>query len=202
MIITPYNSSSPEGKKVLAGLADRFQLADSSCQQNVADILADIKQRGDEALLEYTRKFDSPNMTLDQLKVTDEEREAAYSQIDDNIMASITLAKDRIQSFHERELDDSWVLTREDGTITGRLVRPVASAGLYVPGGQGGKTPLVSSVLMNGIPAAIAGVARRVMVTPPDENGYVNPALLVAAQKIGITEIYKIRSLHSALYKN
>ena len=194
MIITPYSSSSPEGRQHLAGLADRFQLADSSCRQDVADILNDIKQRGDEALLEYTRKFDSPNMTLDQLKVTDQELEAAYSQVDNDLMASITLAKDRIQTFHEREMDDSWILTREDGAITGRLVRPVASAGLYVPGGQGGKTPLVSSVLMNGIPAGIAGVGRRVMVTPPNEKGSVNPALLVAAQEIGITEIYKTGS--------
>jgi histidinol dehydrogenase len=194
MIITPYSTSSAEGKRQIAGLADRFQLADSSCRQTVTDILNDIRERGDDALLEYTRKFDSPDMTIDQLKVTDDELRAAYGQVDDALMESITLAKDRIQTFHEREMDDSWILTREDGTITGRLVRPVASAGLYVPGGQGGKTPLVSSVLMNGIPAGIAGVARRVMVTPPDENGAVNPALLVAAQEIGITEIYKTGS--------
>jgi histidinol dehydrogenase len=86
------------------------------------------------------------------------------------------------------------MVTREDGAITGRIVHPVDSAGLYVPGGQGGKTPLVSSVLMNGIPAAIAGVEHRVMMTPPDKNGKVNPALLVAAQEIGITEIYKAGS--------
>lgn len=194
MIITPYSTSSQEGKQQLAGLADRFQLADSSCRQNVTDIINDIRTRGDDALLEYTRKFDSPNMTLDQLKVTADELQAAYGQVDSGIMESITLAKNRIQTFHEREMDDSWILTREDGTITGRLVRPVSSAGLYVPGGQGGKTPLVSSVLMNGIPAGIAGVSRRVMVTPPDENGAVNPALLVAAQEIGITEIYKTGS--------
>ncbi|MBC8318915.1 MAG: histidinol dehydrogenase [Desulfobulbaceae bacterium] len=194
MIITPYSTSSTEGKQQLASLADRFQLADSSCQQNVTDILNDIRTRGDDALLEYTRKFDAPGMTIDQLKVTDDELQSAYGQVDDALMASLTLAKDRIQTFHEREMDDSWILTREDGTITGRLVRPVSSAGLYVPGGQGGKTPLVSSVLMNGIPAGIAGVARRVMVTPPNENGAVNPALLVAAQEIGITEIYKTGS--------
>jgi histidinol dehydrogenase len=194
MIITPYTSSSSEGKQQLKGLLDRFQLADTSCQKSVTEILDNIRQRGDAALLEYTRKFDSPNMTLDQLKVTEAELQEAYNQVDSSLMASITLAKDRIQTFHEREMDDSWVLTRKDGTITGRLVRPVASAGLYVPGGQGGKTPLVSSVLMNGIPAGIAGVSRRVMVTPPDEKGSVNPALLVAAQEIGITEIYKTGS--------
>jgi len=109
-------------------------------------------------------------------------------------MAALDLAAERIYGFHEKEKEQSWIVTREDGTITGRLVHPVASAGLYVPGGQGGKTPLVSSVLMNGIPAAIAGVGRRVMVTPPDCEGNVNPALLVAAAKIGITEIYKAGS--------
>ena len=86
------------------------------------------------------------------------------------------------------------MVTREDGTITGRIVNPVDRAGLYVPGGQGGSTPLVSSVLMNGIPAAIAGVERRVMVTPPNQEGKIAPALLVAAQEIGITEIYKAGS--------
>ena len=194
MILTPYSTSSSEGKQQLSNLSDRFQLADISCQQNVTEILDDIKQRGDEALMEYTRKFDSPNMSLDQLKATENELQEAYNNVDSDLMTSITLAKERIQTFHEREMDDSWMLTREDGTITGRLVRPVASAGLYVPGGQGGKTPLVSSVLMNGIPAGIAGVSRRVMVTPPDEQGSVNPALLVAAQEIGITEIYKTGS--------
>jgi histidinol dehydrogenase len=91
-------------------------------------------------------------------------------------------------------MEDSWLLTRDDGTVTGRLVRPVDSAGLYVPGGQGGSTPLVSSVLMNGIPARIAGVKRRVMVTPPDARGRISPALLVAAREVGISEIYKCGS--------
>jgi len=91
-------------------------------------------------------------------------------------------------------MEDSWLQTREDGSIVGRLVRPVDSAGLYVPGGQGGVTPLVSSVLMNGIPANIAGVHRRVMVTPPGGDGTISPYLLVAAQEIGITEIYKVGS--------
>jgi histidinol dehydrogenase len=91
-------------------------------------------------------------------------------------------------------MEDSWMLTREDGSITGRLVRPVDSAGLYVPGGKEGATPLVSSVLMNGIPAQIAGVRRRVMVTPPNREGGVSPALLVAAREIGIDEVYKVGS--------
>lgn len=194
MIITPVTSQSPEGKKKLALLADRFQLADPAVRAGVSEIIEAVREGGDKTLLEYTRKFDSPEMSAGQLKVTEEEIDRAYEEVDDTLLASLELARSRIQAFHERELEQSWILTREDGTITGRLVRPVDSAGLYVPGGQGGKTPLVSSVLMNGIPAGIAGVERRVMVTPPDREGAVNPALLVAARETGITEIYKAGS--------
>ncbi len=194
MLITPLHTSTPEGRKQLSDLFERFQLADSSCQQNVAGILDSIRNRGDDALLEYTKKFDSPDMTVDRLKVSQQELDAAYSQVDRSLMESLELARQRIQDFHEREMEQSWIVTRDDGTMTGRLVRPVRSAGLYVPGGQGGKTPLVSSVLMNGIPAGIAGVKKRVMVTPSNSEGKINPALLVAAQEIGITEIYKAGS--------
>jgi histidinol dehydrogenase len=194
MIITPVAATSAAGQKKLAEITDRFQLADSSCRQIVSDILAKIRKEGDEALIEYTRKFDSPDFSREQLKVSETEIDQAYALIDDTFMTSLSLAKDRIQEFHEREMAESWLLTRDDGVITGRLVRPVDSAGLYVPGGQGGKTPLVSSVLMNAIPAGIAGVKRRVMVTPPDKDGAVSPALLVAAKECGIEEIYKAGS--------
>ncbi|MFA6901280.1 MAG: histidinol dehydrogenase, partial [Desulfurivibrionaceae bacterium] len=194
MIITPVTTTSAKGKEILAGLRDRFQLADPACQQTVTTIIADIRQRGDEALIEYIRKFDAPKMSVKQLRVSEEELHEAMESVDDDFLDTLELAIERIYTFHEREKEQSWMVTREDGAITGRIVHPVDSAGLYVPGGQGGKTPLVSSVLMNGIPAAIAGVERRVMMTPPDANGKVNPALLVAAQEIGITEIYKAGS--------
>ena len=194
MIITPVATASARGKEILAGLRDRFQAADSGCQETVTSIIAEIRQRGDEALVEYIRKFDAPGMTANQLRVSDEELHEAMDSIDEEFLATLEIAIERIYTFHEREKEQSWMVTREDGAITGRIVHPVDSAGLYVPGGQGGKTPLVSSVLMNGIPAAIAGVERRVMMTPPDANGKINPALLVAAQEIGITEIYKAGS--------
>ena len=194
MIITPATTSSAAGKKILAGLRDRFQLADPACRENVTEIISDIRKRGDKALVEYIRKFDAPKMSIKQLQVSEEELHEAMATADDELLDTLELAIERIYTFHEREKEQSWMVTREDGTITGRLVHPVDSAGLYVPGGQGGKTPLVSSVLMNGIPAAIAGVERRVMMTPPDKNGRINPALLVAAQEIGITEIYKAGS--------
>jgi len=194
MLLKPLATASAEGRQRLVELTDRIHDNDTSCRQDVAEIIAEVRRRGDAALLEYTRKFDSPDFNLDQLRVSEAEIQAAFGQVDSELIATLDLAIRRITTFHEHEKEDSWTITGDHGIVTGRLVRPVDSAGLYVPGGQGGQTPLVSSVLMNGIPAGIAGVARRVMVTPPDKNGQINPALLVAAAKIGITEIYKVGS--------
>ncbi len=194
MLITPVNIASPEGEAVVNGLLDRFQTADPSCQRAVEKIVNAVRERKDEAVIEYCRKFDAPNLSIENLQVSTQELKDSYDQVTDEFLKTLDKAIDRIQTFHEREMEDSWLQTREDGTIVGRLVRPVDSAGLYVPGGQGGSTPLVSSVLMNGIPASIAGVNRRVMVTPPNGDGTVNSYLLVAAQEIGITEIYKAGS--------
>lgn len=193
-MIKPTDIASPEGREQTTRLLDRFQTAGAGCRQSVEEILREVKKRGDEAVLEYTRKFDAPRFEQDRLRVADEEVEQAYKQVSGEFRETLALAVDRIRSFHEREMEESWTITREDGTITGRLVRPVDAAGLYVPGGKGGETPLVSSVLMNGIPAGIAGVARRVLVTPPNKDGGINPALLVAAREIGINEIYKAGS--------
>lgn len=194
MLIRPLSTAAPEGRQRLAGLSDRFQDQDTSCRQAVAEILARVRREGDAALLAYTRQFDAPDFRLDQLRVTEAEIAAAFALVDPELIATLDLAIRRITTFHQHEKEESWTITGDHGIVTGRLVNPVDSAGLYVPGGQGGQTPLVSSVLMNGIPAGIAGVKRRVMVTPPDREGRVNPALLVAAAKIGITEIYKVGS--------
>ena len=194
MLLSPVVLASPAGEKIFTTLLDRFQVADDSCRCSVAEILAAVKADKNGALLAYGRKFDAPNLTAAQLQVNSSEMQAAYELVDAQFIETLTKAIERIQSFHEREMEDSWLQTRDDGTIVGRLVRPVDSAGLYVPGGQGGVTPLVSSVLMNGIPAGIAGVAQRVMATPPAKDGSISPHLLVAAQEIGITEIYKAGS--------
>jgi len=194
MIITPIKSATGSGQEVIAQLLNRFQETDTSCTKAVAEILAAVREKGDDALMEYTRKFDAPNFQRDQLQVTQEEFDRAHSQVEASFKETLSLAIERLQFFHEQELEKSWTLTRDDGAITGRLVRPVTAAGLYVPGGRGGKTPLVSSVLMNGIPAGIAGVQKRIMVTPPNEKGEVHPALLVAASEIGIDEVFKVGS--------
>jgi histidinol dehydrogenase len=194
MSIRTLRVETEEGRQFVRDLRNRFSFGDSGCRDSVALILDEVRRRGDDAVVEYTRKFDAPEMTTATLRVSDEEIEAAVREADARFLATLRLAAERIRVFHEREMEDSWLLTRDDGTVTGRLVRPVDSAGLYVPGGQGGSTPLVSSVLMNGIPARIAGVKRRVMVTPPDARGRISPALLVAAREVGISEIYKCGS--------
>jgi histidinol dehydrogenase len=194
MLICVESYATEQGKEAMAKLRDRFVLADSTCRQAVTDILAQVRSRGNDAIVEYTRKFDAPQMKEEQLRVTEQEFDRAAAEVDDAFMKTLSFAAERIRTFHEREMEDSWFLTRDDGTIIGRLVRPVDSAGLYVPGGQGGSTPLVSSVLMNGIPAAIAGVKRRVMMTPPDNEGLISPHLLMAAREVGVTDVYKAGS--------
>jgi histidinol dehydrogenase len=182
------------GRKIIEQLRSRFSTGDRSCRESVTEILQQVRTVGDDAVIEYTRRFDAPKISVSDLRVTDDEFTQASGMISDDFMETLHFAADRIRRFHEREMEDSWITTREDGTVTGRLVRPVDSAGLYVPGGQGGSTPLVSSVLMNGIPALIAGVGQRVMVTPPNREGKISPALLMAAREVGITEVYKVGS--------
>ncbi len=193
-LVRVYSLASAEGAGAARQLQRRFRDDAATCQEAVADILAQVRERGDAALLEYCRRFDAPDMSLEAMRVSAGEFAAAETLVPGELRAGIAFAAERIRGFHERELPDSWMLTREEGLITGRLVRPVDAAGLYVPGGQEGSTPLVSSVLMNGIPAAIAGVRRRVMMTPPNRAGAVHPALLVAARAIGIDEVYKLGS--------
>ena len=194
MTIRTLRVATEQGQQFVRALRDRFSFGDGGCRDSVAAIIDEVRRRGDAAVVAYTRKFDAPEMTAASLRVSAEEIEAAVRAVDAQFLATLRLAAERVRVFHEREMEDSWLLTRDDGAVTGRLVRPVDSAGLYVPGGQGGSTPLVSSVLMNGIPARIAGVGRRVMVTPPDAQGRISPALLVAAREVGISEIYKAGS--------
>ncbi len=187
-------AATAAGNNIITGLSNRFQPADNSCRDTVTAIIADVRENGDAALVKYNREFDAPGFNAGMLPVGEEEIRQAKNAVNPDFLKSLTLAAGRIEEFHREEREKSWFKTRADGVITGRIVRPVDAAGLYVPGGRGGTTPLVSSVLMNGIPAGIAGVPRRVMLTPPDREGRVNPALLVAADHIGIHEIYKAGS--------
>jgi histidinol dehydrogenase len=167
---------------------------DQAVEQRVRDILASVAADGDEALAEFTRRFDCPDFTPAMLPVSSDEIAAAGRQVAASDMAILEEAAHNIRVFHEEQKEKSWWTTREDGTILGQLVRPVDSAGLYVPGGQGGETPLVSSLLMNAIPAQVAGVGRIVAISPPRKDGTLNPYILAAASLLGIHEIYRTGS--------
>ena len=151
--------------------------------ETVANIISDVRTRGDAALIEYTRKFDAPDLSARQMIVSDAEFEAAEKAVDPDFLASLELAADQIESFHKKQLRNSWISTARPGVLLGQLFNPVDAAGVYVPGSRGGMTPLVSSVLMGVIPAKIAGVKHVAMVTPPTKEGSVSPYLLIAAQK-------------------
>ena len=133
-------------------------------------------------------------MTAEQLTVGHEEIEAAYEQVEADFLTILQEAIANIEAFHRQQLRTSYFTTRPDGTFLGQMVMPVASAGLYIPGGKGGETPLISSVLMNGIPARLAGVKDMALVTPPRADGSINPYLLVAAREVGVTRIHKVGS--------
>jgi histidinol dehydrogenase len=142
----------------------------------------------------YTNQFDSGAVTQDTLKVTDAEFEHALASVDPLFLDSLKRAIDQLTRFHEKQKQNAWIDTPRNGVIVGQLVRPVGAAGIYVPGAKGGKTPLVSSVLMGGIPAKVAGVSTIALMTPPMENGEVNPHILAAAAKMGITSVFKAGS--------
>jgi len=154
-------------------------------------IIEDVRKNGDKALLRYTHQFDSKVVTKKSLKVTPQEITAAVKNVDPAFVRALNRAARQIQAFHQKQLQSSWISTDREGILLGQMVNPVDAAGIYVPGGQEGKTPLVSTVLMCAIPASIAGVGKITMLTPPMKNGAVNPHLLVAAKKAGVKEIYK-----------
>ncbi|MGG1399756.1 histidinol dehydrogenase [Bacillus salipaludis] len=153
----------------------------------VKNILSDIRTRGDEALREYTEKFD--HVQLATFSVTEEEITEAYKTVDEDFVAIVREAAGNIRSFHEKQLRPSWMTTEENGTILGQKITPLDSVGVYVPGGT---AAYPSSVLMNVIPAKVAGVKRIVMVSPPDKEGKLPAAVLVAAKEAGVKEIYKV----------
>ena len=159
--------------------------------ENVETFIEDVKKRGDQALVEYTNKFDSKKVTIESLKVTQEEFNQAEKQINAAFLNALDRSVDQIKSFHEKQKQNSWIDTPREGVMTGQIVKPVNAAGIYVPGATGGKTPLVSSVLMGGIPAKTAGVKSINLMTPPMESGEINPHILVAARKIGIDNVFK-----------
>ncbi|MEI2356410.1 histidinol dehydrogenase [Mesobacillus zeae] len=155
-------------------------------RQAARKIVADVRQRGDEALRFYTEKFDGA--APDSLLIKREEVEEAYKHVEENLVEIIREAAGRIRSYHEKQLRPSWMETSDDGTILGQKITPLDSVGIYVPGGT---AAYPSSVLMNVIPARVAGVRRIVVISPPGADGKLPPAVLVAADIAGVEEIYK-----------
>ncbi|CCO09236.1 histidinol dehydrogenase [Desulforamulus hydrothermalis] len=156
--------------------------------QRVAAIVEEVRQGGDEALCRFTKQFDQADISPAQLKVSREEIEQAYRQVDRQVLASLQLAKERIAAYHRQQLSRSWFQPDRDGAVLGQLILPLERVGIYVPGGT---ASYPSSVLMNAVPAKVAGVPQVVMVTPPAADGRVNPYTLVAAAEAGVDEIYK-----------
>ncbi len=155
----------------------------------VQTILEDIMKQGDAKVLEYTKRFDGVDLTVDGFKVSEKEIKEAYEAMEDSYVNAIRLAIKKIRSFHDKQKEQSWFTYEENGVVLGQKVTPIGTVGLYVPGGT---ATYPSSVLMNAIPALVAGVERIVMVTPPDKEGNVNEGVLVAANELGLKEIYKV----------
>ena len=168
-------------------LVNRSDLDLSNKDEVVRQILAEVKEGGDEAVLKFTRKFDGGNMNLSDLRVTEEEVKRAYEQVTPEQESALRQAAENIRKFHQKQTQKSWQV-EEDGALLGQLVRPLETVGIYVPGG---KAAYPSSVLMNALPAQVAGVEKIVMVSPAP-GGQTNAAVLVAADIAGVSEIYKI----------
>lgn len=165
-----------------------FEDVPPQVEQAVREIMGDVKARGDQALVEHTRKLDCPDFFRAQLRITDDEIQAAYEQVDRAWVGAFRRAKENVFRFQERARQHSWLESFE-GLIMGHQVTPVRSAGLYVPAKH---APLPSSLLMSAVPAKVAGVERVVLATPPARDGSVDPTMLVAAAECGVDEAYRM----------
>jgi histidinol dehydrogenase len=192
MKIYTYPSTSAEKK--ISSIVNRDIGVKKKDLLAVTRMIEDVRKNKDRALVKYTNRFDSPDLTIESIQATPKEFDDASKRVDRAFMRSLNRAVRQIESFHRQQLCTSWINIRRPGTLLGQMVNPVDAAGVYVPGGMGGETPLVSSVIMGAVPAKVAGVNHVVMATPPMKNGTVNPHLLVAAKKVGIDAVYKVGS--------
>lgn len=175
-------------KDILENLLKRSPGQYGSYEVAVKEILAKVREEGDRALFAYTKKFDRAEITEQNVRVTEEEIWEAYETVDPALVDVIRKSLVNIRSYHEKQKQNSWFTSSEDGTMLGQKVTALERVGVYVPGG---KAVYPSSVLMNIVPAKVAGVDRIIMTTPPGPNGKVNPSTLVAAKEAGADEIYK-----------
>ena len=188
MIKTIKYSKNVDLEKELA----RSQFSYDDINETVESILKDVKARGDKALIEYTEKFDC--VILENLEVTQEEIQKAFDTIDKELMEVIQYSHDNIKKFHEKQVRNDFLIRQENGVVLGQVVNPIEKVGLYVPGGT---AAYPSTVLMNAVPAKIAGCKEIVMVTPPTKDGTILPSLLVAAKISGVDRIFKVGGAQS-----
>ncbi len=181
--------TSETRKNILNDLLKRSPNNYGQYEATVNDIIKNVRENGDKALFEYTLAFDKFLLSGENIKVTKEEIKEAYAQMDPALVEVIRKSAENIRSFHTKQLRNSWFDSREDGTILGMKITPIQRAGVYVPGG---KAAYPSSVLMNVVPAKVAGVSEIIMTTPPSAEGKVNPGTLVAADIAGVDTIYKV----------
>lgn len=181
--------TSETRKNILNDLLKRSPNNYGQYEATVNDIIKNVRENGDKALFEYTLAFDKFPLSGENIKVTKEEIKEAYAQMDPALVEVIRKSAENIRSFHTKQLRNSWFDSREDGTILGMKITPIQRAGVYVPGG---KAAYPSSVLMNVVPAKVAGVSEIIMTTPPSAEGKVNPGTLVAADIAGVDTIYKV----------
>lgn len=174
-------------KDILDNLLKRSPNSYGEYEEKVRAIIEEVRNKRDEALFSYTKMFDGVDMDSKHVLVTEEEIQEAYEQVDEKLLDVIRKAKTNIRKYHEKQMQNSW-FTSEDGIILGQKVTALQTAGVYVPGG---KAVYPSSVLMNVLPAKVAGVDRIIMCTPPGKDGKVYPSTLVAAKEAGVDEIYK-----------
>ena len=175
-------------KDILENLLKRSPGQYGSYEAAVKEILEKVREEGDRALFAYTKKLDRAEITEQNVQVTEEEIREAYEAVDPDLVDVIRKSLVNIRSYHEKQKQNSWFTSSEDGTMLGQKVTPLEKVGVYVPGG---KAVYPSSVLMNIVPAKVAGVDRIIMTTPPGPDGKVNPSTLVAAKEAGADEIYK-----------
>lgn len=175
-------------KDLLGSLLKRSPNNYGQYEAVVAEIIADVKEKEDQALFSYTEKFDQCRIDASNIKVTKEEIREAYEKVDAGLVEVMRKSAENIRAFHAKQLHNSWIDTKNDGSLLGQKITPIGISGVYVPGG---KAAYPSSVLMNVIPAKVAGVERVIMTTPPDRDGKVYAGTLVAADIAGVDEIYK-----------
>ena len=174
---------------ILSDLLKRSPTNYGDFQDKVDVIIKNVRDNGDKAVFDYTAQFDKAEINADNILVTEEEIKEAYEEVDDELIKVIRKAIKNIRDFHEKQIQKSWFETREDGVMLGQKVTPMETCGVYVPGG---KAVYPSSVLMNIVPAHVAGVKNIIMTTPPGKDGKVCASTLVAAKEAGADEIYKV----------